>query len=639
LKAHLKAKNKSKIFILTLFFIIIPPLSIFFIGRLPKSGLIVTYYDNPAWSGKPVLVQHEKQIDLTTYENAQAQAQLPLTNFSITWTGWMRIDADSDYHVMTISDDGSSVFIDEKLVVDNGGFHGKQQEETEVFLTKGMHKITINYFNGPGSYSFSFHTARDAQKGPDQRLSSDIFFPHPLAKDMEIFTRYPGVLHLGVFISIGLGILTWKYDKNILEYILNLPLITWVVIGFLFVYLLFFIRPVFLNVSHEMQFFKPIPAMDPIGADLRLMLKRAEAWFIKKQSPYIIGENQKPPLASVLFTPLIFVDAPTAYAIITLISLLCYLFITLILPLLLNKEKRLHPVILLLFISGLFSYGFQFELERGQFNVLAISLCFGSIYIYHYYHRYRYVAYVLFSISIQLKLFPAIFIVMFVRDWRDWKNNIKRACALAMCNFLALFALGPQAFLEFITEVKKHVVSPDNWIGNHSIRSFVTGVLTRAIEKYQLHDWAWVSQHPGLVEDTLLAFVAICLFLLMFQAYRQEWTGINPYLLLACTIGALLIPSVSHDYKLSILTAPVAIMFSDESFSKKVSNTRWRPLFILLICMLSFAYSSTLFSYTHKSFILTNNFPALIAMLGAATVLSLVFKSKHPDMKENAYRE
>jgi len=211
-------KKIVKMCILTVFFIIIPLFLLFAILRMPlPSGLIASYYDNPNWSGKPVFIQHERQINLTTYEEAKAQLQLPSTNFSITWEGWIRIDEYSDYHVTTVSDDGSSVFIDDTLIVDNGGFHGVKQEESEIFLTKGMHKITINYFNGPGTYDFSFQIARDRQKEPDQPLSPDILFPHALSKDMEIFTRHPRVPYLGVFISLCLGILIWKHDKRILE--------------------------------------------------------------------------------------------------------------------------------------------------------------------------------------------------------------------------------------------------------------------------------------------------------------------------------------------------------------------------------------------------------------------------------------
>ena len=36
-----------------------------------------------------------------------------------------------------------------------------------------------------------------------------------------------------------------------------------------------------------------------------------------------------------------------------------------------NSRKRLTPELLLVFVTGLLSYGFQFELDRGQFNVIA----------------------------------------------------------------------------------------------------------------------------------------------------------------------------------------------------------------------------------------------------------------------------
>lgn len=398
--------------------------------------------------------------------------------------------------------------------------------------------------------------------------------------------------------------------------------LTCILLGFLISYLLFFVSPIFLS-SQFMQFPEYVPAKGCIGEDLGQMLDYSESWFITKQTPYI-GKNLYPPLASVLFTPLLALKFSTSYKIVTLVNVLFYVLMTFVLPLKIGKKRQETSLIVLFFITGIFSYGFQFELQRGQFNVIAAATCFIAIWIYHYHNRYRYLAYILFTISVQLKVFPAIFIVMFITDWHDWKNNIKRFLALSSVNFALFFVLGTSVFVDFIRAIKAQSVNPSIWYGNHSIRSFVLSVSEIASQ----HGWTWINDYSGLVQLAFLAIIAVCIFLIMFQAYRQKQKGINSHLLLACTIGALLIPPVSHDYKLSILAAPVVILLSDmSSFSEGPIQSRRHFIIMMLVFILSTAYSTTLFSYTNKPRILAYNFPALITILLATTLLSIMSRS------------
>ncbi len=391
-------------------------------------------------------------------------------------------------------------------------------------------------------------------------------------------------------------------------------------IGFLITYLLFFISPIFLNSKHVMEFFKYVPGFNPIGIDLKQMLSYSESWFILKQTPYI-GQNLYPPLASVFFAPLLMVDFSTAYAIIVIINVACFIFITLVFPWRMSEEKHLSPLLILFLISGLFSYGLQFELERGQFNLIAMFFCITSIWIYHRHDRYRYLAYFLFSISIQLKIFPAIFIVMFIKDWKDLKNNVKRLVSIIIFNFALLFVLGPKVFVDFLKAISAQAVNPFVWFGNHSISSFIG--LFQIYGGGLPNKLSWVTTYSGLIQFVLLVFVAVCILLIMLQAYRRQHRGFNGYLLLACTVGALVIPPVSHDYKLSILVAPIAAFFC---VSYENTNHRLRLIVTFLTLAFSLAYSSTLFSYTNKPTILSNNLPALLALLLITTGFSLMAK-------------
>jgi hypothetical protein len=237
-------------------------------------------------------------------------------------------------------------------------------------------------------------------------------------------------------------------------------------------------------------------------------------------------------------------------------------------------------------------------------------------------------AYGLFTIAVQLKVYPLIFIVMLIRDWHDWKNNIKRFLMLIGINFALLLVMGFGVFIDFTNAIKAQTINPYIWIGNHSTRSFVT----RALDKLSQSGLVWLNGYSGGIQLALLALIVLSILLILMQAYRQNQNGISPYLLIACALGALLIPSVSHDYTLTILAAPIAILFSELTYTSKMAFRSPKQLiFIGLILILSAAYASTLFSYTNKPFFAQNNFPALLTMLLAIVCLSVISSPVHPE--------
>ena len=55
------------------------------------------------------------------------------------------------YKFKLSSDDGSSLWIDGKQVIDNDGVHGVSEVEGEVELTAGRHAMKVWYFQGPAT--------------------------------------------------------------------------------------------------------------------------------------------------------------------------------------------------------------------------------------------------------------------------------------------------------------------------------------------------------------------------------------------------------------------------------------------------------------------------------------------------------
>jgi hypothetical protein len=83
-------------------------------------------------------------------------------HFYIRWEGYVKIDTEGDYTFYTRSDDGSRLYINDKQIVDNPGWHGMRTKEGTVTLTKGKHAFWAEVFEGGGGAGMEVH-----YKGPD----------------------------------------------------------------------------------------------------------------------------------------------------------------------------------------------------------------------------------------------------------------------------------------------------------------------------------------------------------------------------------------------------------------------------------------------------------------------------------------
>ena len=69
--------------------------------------------------------------------------------FAIDYNGRFMIEEASRYVFSLSSDDGSKLFIDGKQEINNDGIHEVNIRDTVLYLEKGIHKIRIQYFQGP----------------------------------------------------------------------------------------------------------------------------------------------------------------------------------------------------------------------------------------------------------------------------------------------------------------------------------------------------------------------------------------------------------------------------------------------------------------------------------------------------------
>lgn len=71
---------------------------------------------------------------------------------AIAYDGFIHVKKEGLYYFSTRSDDGSKMYIDGNLIVNNDGDHGVQEREGSIELKAGKHKIRVEFFNGYGGY-------------------------------------------------------------------------------------------------------------------------------------------------------------------------------------------------------------------------------------------------------------------------------------------------------------------------------------------------------------------------------------------------------------------------------------------------------------------------------------------------------
>ena len=73
--------------------------------------------------------------------------------FALRFTGYLDVPADGVYGFYTASDDGSRLWIGDRLVVDNDGLHPAAERRGFIPLRAGKHPITVAYFERGGEES------------------------------------------------------------------------------------------------------------------------------------------------------------------------------------------------------------------------------------------------------------------------------------------------------------------------------------------------------------------------------------------------------------------------------------------------------------------------------------------------------
>ena len=115
-----------------------------------KNGILWNYYEGD-FEKLPDFNELESTANGKIFQFSLEKIDFPSEQFAAQFKSYIEIGKDGEYEFYLTSNDGSKLYIDDKLIVDNDGLHGPKQISSTIYLTKGRHEIRVDYFQNGGN--------------------------------------------------------------------------------------------------------------------------------------------------------------------------------------------------------------------------------------------------------------------------------------------------------------------------------------------------------------------------------------------------------------------------------------------------------------------------------------------------------
>jgi len=136
------------------------------------NGLQVKYFIGKIDSLSQFDLMEHKNIFIT--ENILIPKNVREDYYGLEFNGYVKILEEGSYTFYLTSDDGSRLFINEKLIIDNDGTHGMEEKKNSVALAKGYHTIKIIYFEK--KYGQGLNVRLRSEKIKKQQIPSSMLY-------------------------------------------------------------------------------------------------------------------------------------------------------------------------------------------------------------------------------------------------------------------------------------------------------------------------------------------------------------------------------------------------------------------------------------------------------------------------------
>lgn len=97
----------------------------------------------------------------SVYAFGLSKLDIPKHDIVLRFNSFIQIEKPGKYTFYLTSNDGSNMYLNDRLFIDNDGEHGAKELSNTIHLEKGRHAIRIEYFNGGGGKVLSLSYSSD----------------------------------------------------------------------------------------------------------------------------------------------------------------------------------------------------------------------------------------------------------------------------------------------------------------------------------------------------------------------------------------------------------------------------------------------------------------------------------------------
>ena len=363
--------------------------------------------------------------------------------------------------------------------------------------------------------------------------------------------------------------------------------------------------------NQTFESFKYFVYFSPVGVDFRNGIYQPPKTFLGAGEYYLAY----PPFTNVFFTPLQLFNENKAYIIIVFLLFFSNI-VSLVLAGLMMKDLLLNRLglgtsatwlVSLVLVAAfcwftLSGYPFLFSVERGNYDAIAILFAIASIYLLLKKPEAIWGQVILLSIATHLKLYPAaLFIALFIF------HRKKVILPAIVVNTLMLFSLGFKNGLKFFSLIIPYTQNPALGTYNHSGFGY-SQVLLNNFPNHILNIDLW---RIGLTFTPILLWGVTC-YLIVKHLKNGTRYG---YLLMATIPLMCVVPTVSHDYKLVILSPVLLMLFSLILFKITCQAKLADYLQLLILFGFMFLLGRSYEIFSPAFFLISNKYPVIIGLM------------------------
>ena len=240
-------------------------------------------------------------------------------------------------------------------------------------------------------------------------------------------------------------------------------------------------------------------------------------------------------------------------------------------------DTRLLGLIMGLWL--LTSYGFLYEIERGNIDLYALVFSLLAVWLTVRGARSAWLPAACLAVAVGLKLYPGVLVVVLL-----WRYRWRAVLPLAVTTLAALLIAGPANLAHSFTTLQALSTSGKaEWWGQDSATAMTHVLRDHTHWAPSWIFWPLIAVPLGLWATTLAVLV------------RRGWSERGAVLASAACVPLMaILPPVSNDYKLVLCVFPLAVLAATVSALRREPPIAWIVVFAALSYATIFLARSTI---------------------------------------------